>query len=147
MNRIRNIAHQSKLLQYSNGHPTPVITTAKLLASSLRYYKGNDLSVGTMVSGIDDSGPHIYYVDSEGNLVSGDVFCVGSGATLAYAVLDSTKDLKHMCMHESADLALWAIRHATHRDGYSGGYINVYCIDETGVCQINRIDSKDLKII
>ena len=90
----------------------------------------------------------VYYVDSEGSCVPGDFFCVGSGANLAYSIMDnSQKSLKDMTLQEAVKLATWAIRHATYRDGYSGGYINVIHIDSDGIRHIKRVDSRTLNIL
>ena len=148
----------------------------------------------------------VYYVDSEGNCVPGDLFCVGSGGSLAYAVLDSafnsiqsmqTKsslsslssssfpsddntgsiDVNHDNLNIKAslthsdttttstsvstdsidtsrkmshltaiDIAVRAIRHASHRDSYSGGYINVFYINSKGAYHIYREDSRNIPI-
>ena len=145
----------------------------------------------------------VYYVDSEGNCVSGDLFCVGSGGSLAYAVLDSafnsiqsrhTKssssylsslplfpsddktgsiDINHdnlnieassshseathtstdsvdssrkMSLQTAVDIAVRAIRHASHRDSYSGGYINVFYVNCKGAYHIYREDSRNIPI-
>jgi hypothetical protein len=37
-----------------------------------------------MICGWDKTGPTIFYVDSDGNRIKGDAFCVGSGQTFAY---------------------------------------------------------------
>lgn len=92
--------------------------------------------------------PVVYYVDSEGSCVPGTFFCVGSGANLAYSVIDhSEKEMKDMDLEEAVELATWAIRHATYRDGYSGGYINVIYIDSTGIHHVKRVDSRTLNIL
>ena len=91
-------------------------------------------------------------MDSEGSCVPGDFFCVGSGANLAYSVIDENKknknkDLRTLDLEEAVELATWAIRHATYRDGYSGGYINVIHIDKKGCHHIKRIDSRTLNML
>lgn len=80
------------------------------------------LSMGVMICGWDKKGPGLYYVDSEGNRVPGQLFSVGSGSTYAYGVLDSGYDAK-MTDEEAFDLGRRAIYHATHRDAYSGGIV------------------------
>ena len=48
-----------------------------------------------MICGWDKTGPTIFYVDSDGNRLKGDAFCVGSGQTFAYGnhlVEDSADD-------------------------------------------------------
>lgn len=43
-----------------------------------------------MCAGVTPSeGPALYYVDSDGTRMSGNLFCVGSGQTFAYGVLDA----------------------------------------------------------
>lgn len=43
-----------------------------------------------MCAGVTPSeGPALYYVDSDGTRLSGNMFCVGSGQTFAYGVLDA----------------------------------------------------------
>jgi 20S proteasome alpha/beta subunit len=91
----------------------------------------------------------VYYVDSEGNCVSGECFCVGSGGSLAYSILDDKdlhggKELADLGLDEAVETACWAIRHAAQRDGYSGGYINIIHIDASGVKHIHRIDSRKM---
>jgi 20S proteasome subunit beta 5 len=41
-----------------------------------------------MVAGWDKSGPQLFYVDSDGTRLKGDIFSVGSGSTWAYGILD-----------------------------------------------------------
>lgn len=54
-----------------------------------RYqYRGYGLSMGTMVTGWDKTGPQLYYVDNDATRIHGDLFSVGSGSTWAYGVLD-----------------------------------------------------------
>ena len=76
-------------------------------------------------------GPALYYVDSEGTRLAGNLFCVGSGQTFAYGVLDAEYryDLKE---DEALELGRRSILAATHRDAYSGGFINLYHVKEDG---------------
>lgn len=111
----------------------------------------------------------VYYVDSEGSYVSGDLFCVGSGSTLAYSILDSVGEneegriskvgnngvgdskgavvsnsinvLRSLPLQEAVDIAVAAVQAAAQRDGYSGGYINVLVLNETGCHHIRRLQA------
>ena len=126
-----------------------VASIAKLLGASLRESRGMELSVGTMIAGFDrlSCQPALFYVDSEGSCVPGDVFCVGSGANLAYSILDdSEKKLSDMTVDEAVDVATWALRHATFRDSFSGGYINVIYINATGCHHLKRIDVRTMRV-
>ena len=77
-----------------------------------------------MICGWDKKGPQIFYVDSDGQRMPGNLFSVGSGSTFAYGVLDTgyRYDLEDV---EAYDLARRAIFAATHRDAYSGGIVRV----------------------
>lgn len=82
--------------------------------------------------------------------MSGKFFCVGSGANLAYSVIDdSLKEgrLNGLAVSEAVDLATWGVRHATYRDGYSGGYINVIHINATGCHHVKRVDSRTMSML
>ncbi len=35
--------------------------------------------MGTMITGWDNTGPHLFYVDNDGTRLQGDLFSVGSG--------------------------------------------------------------------
>lgn len=79
---------QCRLLELQNGRRVSVAGASKLLANTLYAYKGMGLSMGTMIAGWDESGPGLYYVDSEGQRIKGTRFSVGSGSMYAYGVLD-----------------------------------------------------------
>jgi 20S proteasome subunit beta 5 len=120
-----------------------VAAASKLLANMIYSYKGMGLSMGTMIAGWDKTGPRLFYVDSDGTRMEGDRYCVGSGSTFAYGVLDS--EYSHDLETEDAiQLARKAIVHATHRDAMSGGAVSVYLILPEGWKFISREDVSDL---
>ncbi|VDP99067.1 unnamed protein product [Trichobilharzia regenti] len=100
-----------------------VAAASKLLANMIYNYKGMGLSIGTTIVGWDKNGPGVYYVDTDGNRTSGNLFSVGSGSPYAYGVLD-TKYKYEMNDEEAYELAKRSIFHATHRDAASGGFVN-----------------------
>ena len=121
-----------------------VAAASKMLANTLASYHraGYDLSIGTMIAGWDLEGggkPALYYVDNEGRRLKGNLFSVGSGSTYAYGVLDAgwRWDLTEQ---EACELGRRAIYHATHRDAYSGGVINVYSIGPNGWRKVSSDD-------
>lgn len=76
-------------------------------------------------------GPALYYIDSDGTRLPGNLFCVGSGQTFAYGVLDA--EYKYELTEEEAlELGQRSILAAMHRDAYSGGFINLYHVKEEG---------------
>ncbi|KAH9772674.1 proteasome subunit beta type-5-B [Citrus sinensis] len=85
----RNLGIKCRLHELANKRRISVTGASKLLANILYSYRGMGLSVGTMIAGWDETGPGLYYVDSEGGRLKGTRFSVGSGSPYAYGVLDS----------------------------------------------------------
>jgi 20S proteasome alpha/beta subunit len=73
------------------------------------------------------SVPKIFYVDDSGTRIEGDLFAVGSGSNFALGILDTERH-DELTQDQAIALGIKAIRHATFRDAYSGGLINVYLI-------------------
>lgn len=95
-----------------------VAAASKILANLVYSYKGMGISMGTMMAGVTAlEGPALYYIDSDGTRLSGNLFCVGSGQTFAYGVLDREYDYN---LDTETALALGArsILAATHRVSY-----------------------------
>lgn len=123
---------QCRLHELRQKQRISVAAASKILANLVYSYKGMGLSMGTMITGVTPSeGPALYYIDSDGTRLSGNLFCVGSGQTFAYGVLDAQYkyDLED---DEALELGRRSILAATHRDAYSGGYINLYHVKEDG---------------
>lgn len=147
-----------------------VARASRILANALYANRHMNLSVGTMIVGFDSSGdddddahdhkeggkedalarehvansihkPHIYYVDSSGLRIGGDIFAVGSGSTFALSILD-TERRYNMTTDEAIALGVKAIRHSTFRDAFSGGYIHVFLVTRRDGWQ--RVFSEDL---
>jgi len=85
----RRLAQWAKLYELRHGEKVPVSAASQCLANFVCQYKGRGLSMGTMVTGWDKTGPQLYYIDDDGTRLSGNVFSVGSGSTYAYGILDT----------------------------------------------------------
>ncbi|XP_039097707.1 proteasome subunit beta type-8 isoform X2 [Hyaena hyaena] len=120
----RLLAKECRLYYLRNGERISVSAASKLLSNMVFQYRGMGLSMGSMICGWDKKGPGLYYVDSNGNRLSGNMFSTGSGNTYAYGVMDSgyRPDLS---LEEAFELGRRAIVYATHRDNYSGGVVNI----------------------
>jgi len=139
----RVLAQQCRVYELRNKTRISVAAASKLLANIVYDYKGMGLSMGTMIVGWDKRGPGLYYVDSDGERLHGSVFSVGSGSVYAYGVLDSGYKYD-LSVEEAYDLGNRAIYHATHRDAYSGGVVNLYHMRETGWIKVSQTDVLDL---
>jgi len=139
----RNLGVQCRMFELRNGRRISVAAASKLLANTMNSYKGYGLSMGTMITGWDESGPQLYYVDNDGTRLKGKYFSVGSGSTYAYGVLD-THYRDDLSIEEAIDLGKRAIYHATHRDAYSGGINNLYHVTKEGWVKIHAIDVNEM---
>lgn len=127
----RELGRRCRLHELKNKERISVAAASKLLANMVYTYKGMGLSMGTMVTGWDKTGPNLFYVDSDGSRLKGDIFSVGSGSTFAYGVLDSGYDFD-LSEKDALELGRRSIYHATHRDAMSGGSVNLYHVTENG---------------
>ncbi|XP_005994469.1 proteasome subunit beta type-5 [Latimeria chalumnae] len=139
----RLLARQCRIYELRNKERISVAAASKLLANMVYQYKGMGLSMGTMICGWDKRGPGLYFVDSEGNRITGDNFSVGSGSVYAYGVLDRGYHFD-LSVEEAYDLARRAIYHATYRDAYSGGVVNIYHVREDGWFRVFQDDVLEL---
>lgn len=139
----RQLGRRCRLYELAHKERISVAAASKLLQGFVYAYKGYGLSMGTMVAGWDKTGPALFYVDSEGARVRGHKFSVGSGSTYAYGVLDQgyRRDLSDA---DACELGRRAIYHATHRDAFSGGTINVYLVKENGWIKVSADDMMTL---
>jgi len=139
----RELGRQCRLFELRNKERISVSAASKILANIVYGYRGYGLSMGTMIAGWDKTGPRLFYVDNDGTRLKGIRFSVGSGSTYAYGVLDSgyRYDLP---VEEALELGRRSIYHATHRDAYSGGFVNVYHIQKDGWKKISSEDCFDL---
>jgi len=135
----RLLARQCRIYELRNKERISVAAASKLLANMVYQYKGMGLSMGTMVCGWDKRGPGLYYVDSEGNRVCGDLFAVGSGSMYAYGVVD-TGLRQELTVEEACELGRRAIYQATYRDAYSGGQVNLYHVHSEGWTRVSQDD-------
>ncbi|KAG8834386.1 Proteasome subunit beta type-5 [Serendipita sp. 400] len=122
---------QCRLHELRNKERISVAAASKYLSNLVYSYKGMGLSMGTMICGWDKTGPALFYVDSDGTRLKGNLFSVGSGSTFAYGVLDQGYhwDLSD---EDAQELGRRSIYAAGHRDAFSGNTINLYHVRETG---------------
>ena len=139
----RNLGMECRLYELRNGRRITVAAASKLLANVMSSYRGYGLSMGTMVTGWDETGPQLYYVDDDGTRLKGKYFSVGSGSTYAYGILDNyVRD--DLTVEEAIDVGKRAIYHATHRDAASGGINNLYHVTKEGWRIVHAIDVNDM---
>uniref|UniRef100_A0A7S4B4Y5 proteasome endopeptidase complex n=1 Tax=Chrysotila carterae TaxID=13221 RepID=A0A7S4B4Y5_CHRCT len=136
----RYLGMRCRMFELDQKQRISVAAASKILSNITYQYKGYGLSMGTMICGWDQTGPQIYYVDSDGERLHGSLFSVGSGSTFAYGVLDTGYRFD-MTFDEAVALGQRSIFAATYRDAYSGGTVRVYHIDKDGWKRISETDS------
>ncbi|XP_072115021.1 proteasome subunit beta type-8 [Mobula birostris] len=139
----RLLAKQCRLYKLRNKQRITVSAASKLLSNMMCEYRGMGLSMGSMICGWDKKGPGLYYVDENGTRLSGEMFSTGSGNCYAYGVIDSGYRYD-LTVEEACNLARRAIYHATHRDSYSGGFVNMYHMREDGWIKVCEDDVGEL---
>eukprot|EP00163_Fabomonas_tropica_P034881 TRINITY_DN993_c0_g1_i2.p1 TRINITY_DN993_c0_g1~~TRINITY_DN993_c0_g1_i2.p1 ORF type:complete len:214 (-),score=67.92 TRINITY_DN993_c0_g1_i2:194-835(-) len=139
----RYLGMECRLFELRNGERISVAAASKHLSNITNSYKGMGLSMGTMITGWDKTGPRLFYVDNDGTRIEGYKFSVGSGSTYAYGVLD-TEYRPDLTVDEACELGRRAIYHATHRDAYSGGRVSVYHVKPEGWVKVGMYDVNDL---
>ncbi|KAM9646489.1 proteasome subunit beta type-11-like [Trichechus inunguis] len=127
----RVLQRELRLRALREGQLPSVASAAKLLSAMMSRYRGLDLCVATALCGWDRSGPALFYVYSDGTRLQGDVFSVGSGSPYAYGVLDQGYRYD-MTTQEAYALARRAVAHATRRDAYSGGSVDLFHVQKSG---------------
>ena len=140
---LRELSRIYRLHRFRYQQPLTVAAASKILVNMIYDYKGYNLSIGSMICGYDNTGPHIFYVDNDGSRLCGTKFSVGSGSTHAYGILD-TEWRADMTKEEACELGRKAIYHATYRDAGSGGRVTVVHITEQGVERISQTDVSDI---
>ncbi|CAL8238622.1 unnamed protein product [Lota lota] len=139
----RLLAKECRLYELRTRRRISVSAASKLLTNMMLGYKNMGLSMGSMICGWDQKGPGLYYVDDNGTRLSGSMFSTGCGNSYAYGVMDSGyRD--DMTVEEACELGRRGITHATHRDAYSGGVVNLYHMREDGWVKVCKEDVSEL---
>uniref|UniRef100_UPI001A996927 proteasome subunit beta type-8 n=1 Tax=Gasterosteus aculeatus aculeatus TaxID=481459 RepID=UPI001A996927 len=133
----------SRLYRLRSNHRISVAAASKLLCNMMLGYRGMGLSMGSMICGWDKEGPGLYYVDDRGTRLSGRMFSTGCGSSYAYGVVDSGYR-EDMAVEEAYELGRRGIAHATHRDAYSGGAVNMYHMQQDGWIKVCKDDVSEL---
>ena len=126
---IKVTAGERKLIELRRGFPLSVKESSRLIAnlaySGLKNYQ--PYYVELLVAGVDTSGSHVNVADMSGAITNEDYAASGSGAPIAYGVLES---LYHFDItnDEAKEIAKKAVTAAMERDPGSGNGIDVLVI-------------------
>jgi proteasome beta subunit len=126
---IKVTAAERKLIELRRGFPLSVKESSRLIAnlaySGLKNYQ--PYYVELLVAGVDASGSHVNVADMSGAITNEDYAASGSGAPIAYGVLESLYHLD-ITNDEAKEIAKKAVIAAMERDPGSGNGIDVLVI-------------------
>jgi proteasome beta subunit len=126
---IKVATAERKLIELRRGFPLSVKESSRLIAnlaySGLKNYQ--PYFVELLVAGVDSKGAHVNVADMSGAITSEDFAASGSGAPIAYGVLESLYN-KDMTNDEAKEVAKKAILAAMERDPGSGNGVDILTI-------------------
>ena len=126
---IKVTAAERKLIELRRGFPLSVKESSRLIAnlaySGLKNYQ--PYYVELLVAGVDASGSHVNVADMSGAITNEDYAASGSGAPIAYGVLESLYHFD-IANEEAKEIAKKAVAAAMERDPGSGNGIDVLVI-------------------
>jgi proteasome beta subunit len=126
---IKVAAAERKIIELRRGFPLSVKESSRLIAnlaySGLRSYQ--PYYVELLVAGVDSSGSHVNVADMSGAITNEDYAASGSGAPIAYGVLESLYN-KNITNEEAKEIARKAVFAAMERDPGSGNGIDILVI-------------------
>jgi proteasome beta subunit len=126
---IKVTAAERKLIELRRGFPLSVKESSRLIAnlaySGMKNYQ--PYYVELLVAGVDASGSHVNVADMSGAITNEDYASSGSGAPIAYGVLESLYHLD-ITNDEAKEIAKKAVSAAMERDPGSGNGIDVLVI-------------------
>lgn len=122
----------------------PTTEMAGYLLASIMYEQFRSFFpyyVNMLVCGIDNKGPHVYFLDSSGSISDEDFASTGSGSMIAYGVLESSWK-EGMNQTEALKLVVTALKTAISRDAATGDGMDVVVVSKKGV---NWLSAKDIE--
>lgn len=119
---------------YRLNHERPISTKslAQVASNMLHGRRIFPYIAAGVLSGVDDDGPHLFFLDPVGGKLEEEKFAsAGTGSTIAYGMLEQNyRD--DMELDDGVKLAAQSIRTAIERDAATGDKIVVAMIDEEG---------------
>ena len=120
---------ERKLIELRRGFPLTVKESSRLIAnlaySGLKNYQ--PYFVELIVAGVDSEGGHVYIADMSGAITGEDFAASGSGAPVAYGVLENLYH-SEMTNEQAKQIAEKAVSAAMERDPGSGNGIDALVI-------------------
>uniref|UniRef100_A0A671XE76 Proteasome subunit beta n=1 Tax=Sparus aurata TaxID=8175 RepID=A0A671XE76_SPAAU len=124
----RLLAKECRLYRLRNNHRISVAAASKLLSNMMLGYRGMGLSMGSMICGV---------LVCTTWMITGRVCLVVCSPPAVGTVTPTVSWTAY-------ELGRRGIAHATHRDAYSGGVVNMYHMQEDGWIKVCKEDVSEL---
>jgi len=128
---VREVEAYANLFRLDANRPISVKSASKLMSNLLFNRRLFPLITQTVVGGLDEEGASLYVLDVLGSLIPDKYAAVGSGAEIAYGVLEQGYK-EDMTVMEGKDLVTRAIKSAISRDVMSGDGVDFLTITSEG---------------
>lgn len=141
---VNILKSEANLYRLNHDRPISAKSMAQLASNILHSRRGYPYFVDGILSGLDDDGPHLFFIDPIGGKLEEDKFAsAGTGATIAYGVLEQNyrDDMK---LDDGLKLAAQSIKTAIERDAATGDRIVVAAIDERGYRELSEKEVANL---
>ncbi len=141
---VGTLKAEANLYRLNHGHQISTKGLVQVASNLLFSRRMFPYIVAGVISGFDNGGPSLYFVDPVGGKLEEEKFAsAGSGSTVAYGVLEqSYRD--DMALEEAAKLAAQSIRTAIERDAATGEKTVVVLIDKKGYRELSEGEVENL---
>ncbi len=135
---------EANLYRLSHGRPISAKSLTQVASNMLHGRRVFPYIVAGVISGVDDDGPRLYFLDPVGGKLEEEKFAsAGTGSTVAYGVLEqSYRD--GMKLDEGAKLVAQSIKIAIERDAATGDKTVIALIDERGYRELSEEEVEKL---
>ena len=131
---VRTAKYDANMYKLQTNRDMTARAMAKLLSNALFSMRLTPLLTQTIVGGFDFDKKSVYVLDAMGSIIEDKYAALGSGATVALGVLESS--FKDGLNYDALKgLVLNAIRAALERDTASGNGLDLLNIDQRGTTE------------
>lgn len=135
---------EANLYRLNHGRPISTKSLAQMASNLLHGRRVFPYIVAGVISGLDDDGPRLCFLDPVGGKLEEEKFAsAGTGSTVAYGVLEQ-QYRGDMELDEGARLAAQSIRTAIERDAATGDKTVVALIDAKGYRELSKEEVEKL---
>ncbi len=135
---VKLVQSEANLYRLNREHAISTKSIAQVAANMLHGRRYYPYILEGMISGYDEDGPHLFFLDPVGGKLEERKFAAaGSGANVAYGALESgyTDGIK---LADATKLAAQTIKNSIERDAATGDRTVVAVIDKKGYRELSE---------